>query len=58
MAKGVVRAGVIITCHRDNSEIAQIEQINPKEYKIYFDWEDIGDHMMARAIEIKDGWGV
>ena len=40
----------------DEREITRIEHIDPEEYKKYFDWEDVGDHMMARAIKIKKNW--
>jgi ADP-ribose pyrophosphatase YjhB (NUDIX family) len=34
-------------------DITKIELIDPKDYKKYFDWGEIGDHIMARALEIK-----
>lgn len=40
----------------DEGEITKIEAINPEDYKQYFDWLDIGDHMMARAMKIKENW--
>lgn len=36
----------------DEGEISKIEAINPKDYKKYFDWHDIGDHMIKRALDI------
>lgn len=32
--------------------ITEIKLINPKEYKHYFDWGNIGDHIIKRAIEL------
>lgn len=26
--------------------------LDPKDYKEYFDWKEIGDHIMKRALEI------
>ena len=40
----------------DEQEITKIEHIDPQGYKKYFNWEDVGDHMMARAIKIKNSW--
>ncbi len=40
----------------DEGEITKIELIDPEESKTYFDWKDIGDHMMKRALKIKEGW--
>ncbi len=42
----------------DEGEITKIELIKPEEYKNYFDWGDIGEHMMERALKIKEGWKV
>lgn len=36
-----------------DGDITKIELINPKDYKKYFDWDKIGDHLMARALELK-----
>ena len=36
-----------------DGDITEIKLINPKDYKKYFDWGEIGDHIMARALEIK-----
>ena len=38
----------------DDKEITKIELIDPKDYKKYFDWGEIGDHLMKRALEVKD----
>ena len=36
-----------------DGDITEIKLINPKDYKKYFDWKEIGDHVMNRALEIK-----
>ncbi len=36
-----------------DGDITEIKLIDPKDYKEYFDWGEIGDHLMARALEIK-----
>lgn len=41
----------------DECEITKIEAIDPKDYKNYFDWGIVGEHMIARALEIKKEWG-
>lgn len=33
--------------------VTEIKLINPQDYKIYFDWGEIGDRIIQRAIEIK-----
>jgi hypothetical protein len=33
-------------------DIIEIKLINPKDYKQYFDWLKIGDHIMERALEM------
>ncbi|MEI6864377.1 MAG: NUDIX hydrolase [Candidatus Adlerbacteria bacterium] len=38
----------------DDGEITKIELIDPKDYKKYFDWGEIGDHMMERVLQLKD----
>lgn len=40
----------------DEGEITKIEFIDPSEYKNYFDWGSIGEHMMERALKIKAEW--
>ncbi len=37
----------------DNGEITKIELIDPKDYKKYFDWGEIGDHIMERVLQLK-----
>jgi len=34
--------------------VSKIKMINPKEYKKYFDWGEIGDRIIGRAIELKN----
>lgn len=34
--------------------ISEIKLINPDDYKKYFDWGEIGDRIIQRAIEIKN----
>ena len=36
-----------------DGEVTKIELINPKDYKKYFDWGEIGNHIMQRALELK-----
>ena len=36
-----------------DGEVTKIERIDPKDYKKYFDWGEIGDHIMQRALELK-----
>lgn len=40
----------------DEGEISKIELIEPEEYKKYFDWGIVGEHMIHRALEIKEAW--
>jgi len=34
----------------DGGEITEIKLIEPKDYKKYFDWGEVGDYMMERAL--------
>jgi 8-oxo-dGTP pyrophosphatase MutT (NUDIX family) len=34
--------------------ITEIKLIDPKDYKKYFDWGDIGDRIIGRALELKN----
>lgn len=36
-----------------DGEITEVKLIDPSEYKNYFDWGAIGDHLMQRALELK-----
>ncbi len=36
-----------------DGDVTKIELVDPKDYKNYFDWDQIGDHLMTRALEIK-----
>jgi ADP-ribose pyrophosphatase YjhB (NUDIX family) len=36
-----------------DGEITNIEFIAPKDYKTYFDWGEIGDHVMERSLQLK-----
>ncbi len=36
-----------------DGDITEIKLIDPKDFKQYFDWGKIGDHLMARALELK-----
>ncbi len=38
-----------------DGDISEIKLINPKTYKQYFDWGEIGDHIMNRVLQIKIG---
>jgi hypothetical protein len=35
--------------------VTEIKLINPKDYRKYFDWGEIGERIMQRALELKDG---
>ncbi|MEK7607690.1 MAG: NUDIX hydrolase [Patescibacteria group bacterium] len=37
-----------------DGDITEIKLIEPKDYKKYFDWGEIGDHIMKRALQIKE----
>ncbi len=37
----------------DDGEITKIEFIDPKDYKKYFDWGEIGDHIMEKVLQLK-----
>ena len=39
-----------------DGDITKIKLIKPEKYKEYFDWGEIGDHIMNRALEIKDAF--
>lgn len=34
-------------------DVTEIKLINPKDIKQYFDWGEVGEHILARALEIK-----
>ena len=36
-----------------DGDITEIKLIDPREYKKYIDWGEIGNHLMKRAMEIK-----
>ena len=36
-----------------DGEITEMKLIDPKEYKKYFDWGEIGDRIMQRALELR-----
>lgn len=36
-----------------DGDVTKIELIDPRDYKSYFDWGKIGDHLLARALELK-----
>lgn len=36
-----------------DGDITKIELIDPADFKKYFDWGEIGDHIMQRALELK-----
>ncbi len=37
-----------------DGSVTEIKIIDPKDYKQYFDWGEIGDRIMERAIELKE----
>jgi 8-oxo-dGTP diphosphatase len=36
-----------------DEDITEIKFINPSEYKQYFDWGEVGDHLMERALKLR-----
>lgn len=36
-----------------DGEITEVKLIEPADYKKYFDWGDVGEHIMNRALEMK-----
>jgi ADP-ribose pyrophosphatase YjhB (NUDIX family) len=38
-------------------KVTELLEINPKDYKKYFDWKRIGDRIMERALEFKKSLG-
>lgn len=36
----------------DEGDVTEMKLIDPKDYKEYFDWGEIGDHIMKRALEL------
>lgn len=37
-----------------DGDVTELLEINPNDYKKYFDWLEIGDEIMKRALELKD----
>ncbi len=37
-----------------DGKIAEIKLINPADYKQYFDWGQIGERIIERAVELKE----
>lgn len=37
-----------------DGDISHIELIDPKDYKEYIKWGEVGDHLIKRAIELKE----
>jgi hypothetical protein len=37
----------------DGEEVTEIKLIDPKDIKQYFDWGEVGEHILARALQIK-----
>ncbi|NNM83717.1 NUDIX hydrolase [Candidatus Parcubacteria bacterium] len=37
----------------DGEGVTEIKLIDPKDIKQYFDWGEIGDHVLARALKLK-----
>lgn len=35
--------------------VKEIKLIDPKDYKQYFDWGEVGERIIARAVELKNG---
>ncbi|MDP3956121.1 MAG: NUDIX domain-containing protein [bacterium] len=39
-----------------DGSITEIKLIDPKDYKQYFDWGEIGDHIVGRAVELRESF--
>ncbi len=39
-----------------DGEITEIKLIDPNDYKQYFDWGEIGERIIERALELKEKW--
>lgn len=39
-----------------DGDIFHVKLIDPKDYKEYIKWNEIGDRLMERALEMKKGW--
>lgn len=37
-----------------DGDVTEIKLIDPKDIKQYFDWGEVGDHILARALELKN----
>ena len=37
-----------------DGDVTEIKLIDPAEYREYFDWGPVGDHIMKRALELRD----
>jgi hypothetical protein len=35
-----------------DNDISEIKLIDPKDYKQYFDWKEIGDRIVKKAVEL------
>ena len=38
-----------------DGDVTEIKLIDPKDYKQYFDWGVVGDHLMEQALSLKSG---
>jgi ADP-ribose pyrophosphatase YjhB (NUDIX family) len=38
----------------EEGDITEMKLIDPKDYKQYFDWGEVGDRIMQRAMELKE----
>ncbi len=45
--------GVHAYCFCKDKLVTEIKLIDPKDYKQYFDWGEIGDRLIDRAMQIK-----
>lgn len=53
------RSVCIVECLGDfvadpDGDISEIKLIEPSQYKDYFNWNEIGDHVMKRALQLKE----
>lgn len=37
-----------------DNDITEIKLIDPKDFQEYINWGEVGDHLMKRAVEMKD----
>ena len=46
--------GPFVTDADPEGDVTEIKLIDPKDIKQYFDWGEVGEHVLARALELKN----